>query len=188
MGCWAWLKTQPSGLAFSVKTPRATPLVFWLQKPVPPAGFSARPSTPWLKPITILNVFFWIKILEFPPQFHCNLFLYNSGSIIYFSWFEVLFLGTIMICLQTITQGNIDLMKYWLFSLTEQGGRKVQKKFQWHFLEWHLMNFDWIIVNIILWCLLGHPYLRLSISIAMFTSGIFYQHRWAIDIRTWKSN
>ena len=24
MGCWAWLKTQPSGLAFSVKTPRAT--------------------------------------------------------------------------------------------------------------------------------------------------------------------
>ena len=27
MGCWAWLKTQPSGLAFSVKTPRATPSV-----------------------------------------------------------------------------------------------------------------------------------------------------------------
>ena len=51
MGCWAWLKTQPSGLAFSVKTPRATPSVFWLQKPVPRAGFSAKPSTPWLKPI-----------------------------------------------------------------------------------------------------------------------------------------
>ena len=51
MGCWGWLKTQPSGLAFSVKTPRATPLVFWLQKPVPRAGFSAKPSTSWLKPI-----------------------------------------------------------------------------------------------------------------------------------------
>ena len=52
MGCWAWLKTQPPGLAFSVKTPRATPSVFWLQKPVPRAGFSAKPSTPWLQPIT----------------------------------------------------------------------------------------------------------------------------------------
>ena len=52
MGCWTWLKTQPLGLAFSVKTPRATPSVFWLQKPVPRAGFSAKPSTPWLKPIT----------------------------------------------------------------------------------------------------------------------------------------
>ena len=51
MGCWAWLKIQPSGLAFSVKTPRATPSVFWLQKPVPRAGFSAKPSNPWLKPI-----------------------------------------------------------------------------------------------------------------------------------------
>ena len=40
-----------SGLAFSVKTPRATPLVFWLQKPVPRAGFSAKPRNPWLKPI-----------------------------------------------------------------------------------------------------------------------------------------
>ena len=34
MGCWAWLKTQPEGLAFSVKTPRAYPAWgtdFWSQ-------------------------------------------------------------------------------------------------------------------------------------------------------------
>ena len=53
MGCWAWLKTLPSGLAFSVKTPRASPSVFWQKNPVPWTGFSAKPSTPWLKPIAL---------------------------------------------------------------------------------------------------------------------------------------
>ena len=41
-------------LFYSVKTPRAMPSMFWLQKPVTRAGFSTKPSTPWLKLITLL--------------------------------------------------------------------------------------------------------------------------------------
>ena len=40
------------GPGFFSRNTRATPSVFWFQKPVPRAGFSDKPSTPWLKPIT----------------------------------------------------------------------------------------------------------------------------------------
>ena len=40
------------GLAFFVKTPRAAPSVFWIQKSIPRAGFSTQPSIPRLKPIS----------------------------------------------------------------------------------------------------------------------------------------
>ena len=82
MGCRAWLKTQISGLAFSVKTPRATPSVFWLPKPVPRAGFSSKPSTPWLKPIAVhyKQRVFLQYIIMWPGMCSQSRLLHSSSS------------------------------------------------------------------------------------------------------------
>ena len=41
------------------ENPALGPDFFGLQKPVPRAGFSAKPSTPWLKPIIKYNAPLW---------------------------------------------------------------------------------------------------------------------------------
>ena len=52
-----------------------TPSVFWLQKPVPRAGFSSKPSTPWLKPI--INT---ISLGQVPPNLRHSLSTVPSQS------------------------------------------------------------------------------------------------------------
>ena len=50
-GVWSWYLL--SGPAFSVKTLRATPSGVLTPKASHSAGFSAKPNTPWLKPLTM---------------------------------------------------------------------------------------------------------------------------------------